>query len=130
MALTDLDQVALARVLADSTLAARGNVLFGIVIGAAGASVLWENGELTLGLTPATILDKIVGVNADQRVVTFTDGTGGVNSPAYRGTIVRRYTRQLNGADTIVSFTLIRLLSNGQLMEVPSSAVDDEGIPQ
>jgi hypothetical protein len=121
MALSDGDEVALIRDPTAQTLAARGNVLFGILVDAGSDSVVFENGlEASV---PGAQLDKIVGENAQQVAVTFTDATSGVNSPEYRATIVRKYTRQPAGTGDALSFTLIRLVSNGQLLEVPSSAV-------
>jgi hypothetical protein len=126
MAIAAGDEVAIKRVVSDAALASRGNVLFGVVAledGGGNADVIWENGEFAQ-LIPTTVLDKILGVNAPQEIVEFTGGSNGVESPSYRGTIVRRYTRSLEGSSTPTSFTLIRLLSNPlELVEALSSAV-------
>ncbi len=122
MALANGDEVALARDLTGQSLSVRGKVLFGLVNASAGTDVLWENGVLAQGIAAATMLDKIVGQNAPQSRVTFTDGSDGLGSPSYSGTIVRRYTRQLNGASTTASYTLVRL-DNGEYVEVPTTAI-------
>jgi hypothetical protein len=125
MAIVAGDEVALIMDSSFATLGRRGNVLFGIanvVTSPTDIDVLWENGQLSEGLI-AAILDKILPlVNAEQAVYTFTDGSGGVNNPAYQGVVVRTYSRNPAGTGSATPFTLLRSVSDGQLYEVPTAA--------
>lgn len=128
MALVVGDEVARARALGDETLQVCPSVLFGTVMVVttgppATVDVLWENGAVAEGVPP-TLLDKIDGTESPQDVVTFTDGTGGVISPEYQGVVVRRYSRQNNGADAAPQFVLARSISSGQTWEALASAVE------
>jgi hypothetical protein len=124
MALLLGEEVALHRDTTYSTLAASGQVLFGIVMDPAGPiKVQWQNGQYSDALV-ATELDKILGLSGStQQVVTFNDATDGIDSPEYQGVVVRRYSRQREGAGATVVYVLIKLLSSGEYLEVLASAI-------
>lgn len=118
MSLVAGDEVALIRK-PGVTLGVSGNVLFGTVADVSSdTDVVWENGETSEGV-PGTVLDKIVGESsAEAKVATFSD-----LSPEYQCVVVRRYTRQTNGAGDTTSYTLLRSIATGQLYEALSSSV-------
>jgi len=120
MAIAAGDEVALIR-LSTSTLGSRGNVLFGIVTDASSnCNVVFENGQYVEGIPP-TSLDKITGQDStDASVAIFSS-----DSPEYRSVIVRRYTRQTNGAGATTAYTLLRSLASGQMYEALTSEVTE-----
>jgi len=81
--------------------------------------VLWENGTRSDGI-PGLQLDKIEAVGALPAGLVVSVG----NSPEYYGILVRAYNRDNNDAGVLVPVGLVRLLSSGQLLEVPFASID------
>jgi len=122
MALANGDRVAYAQPVSAVSYANRdGNFVFGIICDATGVDVLWSNGTFAQGILNTT-LDKIGDASSSNigKVVNVS----GAESPELTGIVVRVYSRQNNGAGAETSYTLIRLLLTGQLIEVPTSSVE------
>lgn len=126
MAIVAGDEVALART-AGPTLTANGDFQFGRVIDVSSNNdVVFANGNVAEAI-PSAQLDKIVGVNEEGKIYSFSDGFNTTTpSPAYSGQVVRGYTRQNAGAGTATEYVLIRSLQNGQLYEVPKTALVEQ----
>lgn len=123
MAIAVGDEVALARAASTPTLAARGDVLFGlaIAVSAPNCTVLWQNGQEATTV-PTAELDKIVGQNTSKKCVTFNDSNAG-SSSEYTCAVVRAYSRDTNGAGSPVNYVLMRSLNTDIHYEAPSAAV-------
>jgi len=123
MALAVGHEVAYFQDVANNSYTARnGDFAFGVVADDAGGDfdVLWENGTYVADV-PGAALDKITSVAAGAAagsVVSF-----GGNSPEYYGILVRAYNRQPAGTGTTTPYALIRLISTGELVEVPFTSV-------
>lgn len=96
-----------------------GDFVFGVAVVDGGTliTVQWANGAQSQ--VEQAYLDKIIptdGTGILGKVVKITD----YDSSHYLGLVLMTYQRQLAGAGDQTPYALVKLISTGALMEVPS----------